>query len=59
MDINLTWVILFEFFFNSKFKLFQYSENLLMHAIRYKNEKIAEFLIFKGINFNYEAKLMV
>ncbi|RNA29521.1 histone -like [Brachionus plicatilis] len=42
VDINLLW----------------FSENLLMHAIRHKNEKIAEYLIFKGINFDYEAKLM-
>ncbi|CAF0896114.1 unnamed protein product [Brachionus calyciflorus] len=42
IDINMTW----------------YSENILMYAIRNRNENIAEFLIQKGIDFNYETKLM-
>lgn len=43
MDINMTW----------------YSENLLMTAIRNKQETMAEYLINRGIDVTYQAQFMV
>jgi hypothetical protein len=37
----------------------QFSENLLMCAIRNKQEKMAEYLIVKGIDISYEVELFV
>ena len=42
-DINMTW----------------FSENLLMCAIRNRKEKMAEYLINRGVDVNYVVDLMV
>jgi hypothetical protein len=42
-DINMTW----------------FSENLLMCAIRYNQERTAEYLIKKGIDVHFETELLV
>lgn len=36
-----------------------FSENLLMSAIRNNQERMAEFLIYKGINVDFETELIV
>lgn len=38
---------------------FQYGESLLMVAIRAGQQEMAEFLVDNGIDYTYEAKLVV
>ncbi len=69
VDLNMTYVTILRLFFvfvriyhvdNLFYKMFKkFSENLLMCAIRNNQEKMAEFLIKKGIDVNFEAELVV